>query len=90
MANLKTSLIRKLQKALAQRFPSPAVVKLEDHDGIIGVVRSQKFAGMETIDRQQLIRDVLTNSLTQEERQRVQVIVAVTPDEETGYMADDE
>jgi hypothetical protein len=87
MASLKTPLLRKLKNVLAQRFPSPATVKLEDHDGIIGVITSAEFAGMETIDRQDLIGDIVETSLSADERRRVQVIVGVTPDEGTGYLA---
>ena len=84
---MKTPLLRKLEKVLTQRFPSPALVKLEDHDGIIGVITSAQFAGMETMDRQNLIGDIVDTNLSAEERHRVQVIVGVTPDEGTGYLA---
>lgn len=87
MARLKTALQRRLERALSQRFPPPASVKLEDYHGIIGVVTSDEFAGMETIDRQTLIGKVVEGQLKPEERRRVQVIVGVTPDEETGYLA---
>jgi len=87
VASLKTPLLRKLKKVLTQRFPSPATVKLEDHDGIIGVITSAGFAGMATIDRQNLIGDIVESNLSAEERRRVQVIVGVTPHEGTGYLA---
>jgi acid stress-induced BolA-like protein IbaG/YrbA len=90
VARLKTSLLRKLEKVLLKRFPSPATVKLEDHDGIIGVITSAEFAGMESIDRQNLIGDIVATYLSQEERRHVQVIVGVTPDEGTGYLAGQE
>jgi stress-induced morphogen len=85
-----TPLLRKLEKALTKQFPAPATVKLEDHDGLIGVITSSRFAGMETIDRQNLIGDILAKHLDREERQHVQVIVGVTPDEGTGYLAGEE
>ncbi len=44
---------------------------------------------METIDRQDLIGNILKAQLSPEERHRVLVIVAVTPDEGTGYLAGD-
>jgi hypothetical protein len=72
---------------LTERFPPPDTVKLEDHNGIIGVITSAGFARMDTIDRQNLIADILKGNLTPEERRRVQIIVAVTPDEGTGYLA---
>jgi stress-induced morphogen len=90
MASLKSPLLRRLGKVLSQRFPPPASVKLEDHDGIIGVITSVQFAGMETIDRQNLIGDLVATHLSQEERRQVLVIVGVTPDEGTGYLAGEE
>ena len=87
MASLKTPLVRKLEKLLTKRFPAPASVKLEDHDGIIGVIASTEFFGVETIDRQNLIGEVVETKLSPEERRQVQVIVGVTPDEGTGYLA---
>jgi hypothetical protein len=87
MAILKTRLLRKLEKVLTRRFPSPATVKLEDHDGIIGVITSTDFAGMEILDRQNWIGDIVDSQLAPEERRQVQVIVGVTPDEGTGYLA---
>ena len=87
MAVVKSRLLRKLRKVLTQRFPPPSTVKLEDYEGVVGVVTSASFAGMDSIDRQSLIGDILANHLTQEERWQVQLIVAVTPDEGTGYLA---
>ena len=87
MARLRSPLLRRLERVLSERFPPPATVKLEDHDGIIGVITSSRFARMETIDRQNLIGDIVATELSPEERRRVQVIVGVTPDEEAGYLA---
>ena len=90
MARLGAPLLRRLKRVLTQRFPPPATVKLEDHDGIIGVITSAQFAGMETIDRQNLIGDIVATDLGPEECRRVLVIVGVTPDEGTGYLAGEE
>jgi hypothetical protein len=90
LARLETSLVRKLKKLLAERFPPPATVELEDHDGIVGVITSSYFAKMQTVDRQNLISDIIATNLSREERRRVQVIVGVTPDEGTGYLASEE
>ncbi len=89
MARLKSNsnLMRKLEKILAKRFPAPATVKLEEHDGIIGIVTSAEFAPMDSFNRQDLIGEILAANLDPEERHQVQIIVAVTPDEETGYLA---
>ncbi len=87
MAGVKSPVLRRLEKALARRFPPPATIKLEDHDGIVGVITSPQFAGMETIDRQDLIGEVVDESLRPDDRRRILVIVGVTPDEGTGYLA---
>jgi hypothetical protein len=87
MASLKSPLVRKLELVLTKRFPPPAVVKLDDNDGVIGVITSTGFAKMESIDRQNLIGDLIATHLTPEERRQVQVIVGVTPDEGTGYLS---
>lgn len=85
MARLRSQLARKLEKALREEFPPPATVKLDEHDGIIGVVTSDEFAGVESIDRQNRVGRIVDRNLSAEERRKVQVIVAVTPEEETGY-----
>lgn len=87
MATVKTPLLRKLERLLTKRFPSPATVKLDDLDGIIGVITSDQFAGMESMDRQNLIGEIIESHLTLDERRQVQVIVGVTPEEGTGYLA---
>jgi hypothetical protein len=38
-----------LEKVLPERFPRPASVQLQEHDGIFGVITSSQFAGVETI-----------------------------------------
>lgn len=90
MALLKTPIQKKLAKILARYFPSPATVQLEDHDGIVGVITSAQFARMDTIDRQDLIGKCIEKELSLEERRLVQVIVGVTPEEGTGYLAVDD
>jgi acid stress-induced BolA-like protein IbaG/YrbA len=87
MARVKDPLLKKLERVLTRRFPPPATIRLEDQHGIIGIVTSAGFARMDPIDRQELIGEILSESLTPDERHRVQAIVAVTPDEETGYLA---
>jgi acid stress-induced BolA-like protein IbaG/YrbA len=87
VGRLKTPLLRKLENVLTEQFPAPATVKLQEHDGIIGVVTSTQFAAMETIDRQNLIGEIIAKHLNAEERHQVQMIVCVTPEEGTGYLA---
>jgi stress-induced morphogen len=87
VARVKTPRQRRLEKLLTERFPLPASVQLQEHDGIFGVITSSQFAGVETIDRQNLIGDIVATHLTTAESQKVLVIVGVTPDEGTGYLA---
>lgn len=87
MGRVKTSLVRKLEKVFRRRFPPPASIQLEEHDGIIGVITSEEFAAMDTIDRQDLIGEMIDEQLEPEERRQVQMIVCVTPEEGTGYLA---
>jgi stress-induced morphogen len=73
---------RKLKKILEKSFPTPDKVNLRDEDGIIGIVTSKRFRRMDTMQRQDLIHDILTANLTPEERRHVLIIVCVTPEEE--------
>jgi hypothetical protein len=57
---------------------------------VIGIIIASRFAGMETLDRQNLIGDIIATNFTPEEGRQVMVIVAVTPEEGTGYLAGDE
>ena len=78
-------LLKKTTKLLRQAFPPPARINLKDEDGIMGVVVSSRFEGLEGLDRQNLLWDVLDKKLTPEERRRVVIIVAVTPKEEIAH-----
>jgi hypothetical protein len=78
-------LVEKVDSILKEVFPPPDKIVLEDEDGIIGTVTSARFVGMDTIDRIHLIWDALAKGLTPEERRRVVLIVAATPEEEIAY-----
>lgn len=82
------AVIRKLKKILQERFPPPDKVDLRDEDGIIGVITSKRFSRLDTMQRQDLIHDVLATHLTPEERRHVLLIVAVTPAEEAANASD--
>ena len=68
--------------------PPPDKVDLRDKDGMIGVVTSKRFRRMDTMQRQDLIHDILTTQLSKEERRRVLLIVGVTPEEELANAGD--
>jgi hypothetical protein len=82
--------LRKLKRILEQRFPPPDKVDLRDDDGIIGVVTSRRFRRMDSMQRQDLIHDILANSLNPEERRQVLLIVGVTPEEKIANTGDED
>ena len=74
--------VRKLKKILEERFPPPEKWNLREDNGVIGAVTSKRFRRMDAMQRQDQIHDILATQLTGEERRRVLLIVAVTPEEE--------
>lgn len=81
MEDLKSKVARLLRKA----FPASAKISLEDHDGIIGVIVSSDFKGMDPMERQDLLWRVLEKGLVPDEHRRVTMIAAVTPTEEIAH-----
>ena len=79
---------RKLKRVLEGHFPPPDKVELRDDDRIIGVITSRRFRRMDTMQRQDLIHDILATNLTPKERRHVLLIVGVTPEEEVAYAGD--
>jgi hypothetical protein len=82
--------LRKLKRILEERFPPPDKVNLRDDDGIIGVVTSKRFRRLDSMQRQNLIHDILATNLNPEERRHVLLIVAVTPEEEMANAGDED
>lgn len=82
--------MRKLRRILEERFPAPAKVDLRDEDGIIGVITSKRFRRMDTMQRQDLIHEILETSLNPQERRHVLLIVAVTPEEQIANSDDED
>lgn len=75
--DLKNRIIEALATAL-----EPEYVRLDDDDGISGVVVSDTFNGVEAVDRQEMIDQALRRSgLTAPERRHVLLIAALTPKE---------
>jgi hypothetical protein len=81
--------VRKLKRILEERFPPPDKVALRDEDGIIGVVTSRRFHRLDTMQRQDLLHDILATALTPEERRQVLLLVGVTPEEELANAGDE-
>ena len=73
------ALLRKLKRILAEEFPTPDTVWLEDHNGIFGSIRSERFKGMRAMHRQDLIEKILAAHLDAKEIRKIQFIVGVTP-----------
>jgi hypothetical protein len=81
--------LRKLKRILEERFPPPDNLDLRDEDGIIGVITSRRFRGLDSMQRQNVIHDILASGLTAEEWRDV-VLGAVTPEEGTADAAADQ
>jgi stress-induced morphogen len=80
-------LAEKVDRALRRAFTDLKSLEINDEDGIIGVLVSPSFEGLEAIDRQDRIWDVLDRALAPEEKRQIQIIVAATPEEHMGHLA---
>jgi hypothetical protein len=78
---------QKLKRILEERFPPPDKVELRYRDRIVGIVTSRHFRRMDTMQRQNLIHNLLETKLTPAERRHVLIIVCVTPEEAIAYTA---
>ena len=76
---------KKLKRILKRAFPKPDRVRLRDEDGIIGFVISPRFRGLDSSERLAMIWSVLDAQLTPEERRRIVIMIAVTPEEELAH-----
>ena len=80
--------LQKKVKTALTRYFKPIFVDVTDDDGVIGVVVSDRFRAVESIDRQTLIQDALNKSVTPfspEELRRVLAITPMTPEEYVAY-----
>ena len=77
-------LLRKIKRILTEQFPPPDKVNIEDHDGVIGYILSERFERMDMMERQDLIGKILADHLEPKDLRRVQAIVGVAPEEEIG------
>jgi len=77
--DIKDKIVSALREPLNAAF-----IRLEDDDGISGFVVSDRFSGMNTLDRQRLIDETLnaaSSMLSPDERHRVFMIAGLTPTE---------
>lgn len=79
-------LAKKVRTALNRSF-KPTVLEIMDDDGVIGVVVSDHFREVESIDRQSMIQDALTKSLTPLSQQELRRVLAITPMTPEEYVA---
>lgn len=80
-------LSQKVDRVLRAAFPSLESLDIRNDDGIIGVLVSEEFEGLEAIDRQDRIWGILDRSLDSDEKRQIQIIVAATPAEHVGHTA---
>jgi acid stress-induced BolA-like protein IbaG/YrbA len=74
---------QKVERALQAAF-DPDEMRLEEDEGLSGYVISQRFRGMEAIDRQRIIYDALHEpsvGLGPDEMRDILAIAALTPEE---------
>lgn len=81
MGNLRERVISLLTEA----FPPPAKVELQEGEEIIGVLVSERFEGINSVERHGIVWDVLEKALDPEERRQILTVVAVTPVEYIGH-----
>ena len=81
MENLREKVISLLTDA----FPPPATVELQEGEEIIGVLVSERFDGLDSMQRQDMVWDILDKALEPEEKRQILTVVAVTPVEYIGH-----
>ena len=80
-------LAEKVERILRIAFPRLDSLDIRDDDGIIGILVSPMFEGLESINRQNMIWDALDRNLEPDEKRQIQIIVAATPEEHMGHLA---
>jgi acid stress-induced BolA-like protein IbaG/YrbA len=66
---------------------APAEVVTSTRNGIVVFVVSDRFEGIDDMDRQEMVWDVLENQLDQDERRSVSIVVALTSKEHAFHSA---
>lgn len=78
-------LAERVKTALQAAFPPPDLVRVEGEDGIIAIVISERFQGMDDFERQDVVWGPLEATLDRRERREIAIVLPVTPKEEAGY-----
>ena len=79
-------LLTKVETLLKRELSAPDdKIMLEENDGVYGYVISSRFKGMDTIDRLDIIWNILDSGLKPKERRNVLTIVAITPREAIAH-----
>ena len=79
--------LKKVKTALNRHF-KPEMLDLQDDDGIVGIIVSEDFRGVESVDRQTMIQQALRKSvtpLTKSDWRRILIIAPMTPEEYVAY-----
>lgn len=84
---IRSDLPENVKAILEAQFPAPSKVTVRDDDGIIAIVVSDQFGGLEDLDRQGLAWRELETNLDRPEQREIAIIVTVTPEEEIAYSA---
>ncbi len=84
MASVDT-LDTRVKQVLEAAFPAPDRVRVDDDDGIIAVVVSSRFLGLDSMDRQDMVWPSLEAALDPSERRQIAIVVTVTPQEDAVY-----
>jgi acid stress-induced BolA-like protein IbaG/YrbA len=78
-------LAEQVKSVLQEAFPPPDQVRIEGDDGIIAIVVSERFSGMDDFERQDLVWEPLKKALERDARREIAIVLPVTPKEEAGY-----
>lgn len=74
-------------KSLFEKEFEPAEVELSIREGIVVILVSTRFQGMDDMDRQNLAWDLLEKHLDRDERRAIAIVVALTPQENAFHLA---
>jgi acid stress-induced BolA-like protein IbaG/YrbA len=81
-----TDLAERVKELLNDAF-KPAEISVSSRDGVVVILVTERFEGLEDMARQEAVWQVLDRSLTPEERRAIAVVVALTPKEHGFHLA---